>query len=164
MGRGRTRPGRGRGWEGDRGRDRPRVAQSAPSPVGSRGPSVSRAAYQQPLRADKHQHDEKAEGKDVAPFEVEIEAGYRDDLGKQKGCDKPADHVAETAEHADQEGNRPEGQADERLHIVLQHQQTGGEPGKNRAWITNYSSSAPWPASKERCPWTSQLRSHPQTP
>src|SRR5260370_14614388 len=24
----------------------------------------------------------------------------------------------------------------------------------NRAWITNYSSSAPWPASKESCPWT----------
>src|SRR5260370_8027261 len=105
MCRGTTRPARGRGCEADRGRDRPRVAQSAPSPLGSRGPSVSRAAYQQPLRADKHQHDEKAEGKDVAPFEVEIEAGYLDDLGKQKGSDKPPHHVTETPDHPDQKDN-----------------------------------------------------------
>ena len=47
--------------------------------------------------------------------------------------DEAADHVAQPAQHADHEGDRPEGQADERMDVVLQHQQAGGEPGQRAA-------------------------------
>src|SRR5215472_9592288 len=131
--RGTTRSARGRGYGVGKGCDRPAAARSAPTPPPGRVPIVSRAARQQALRPEEHQHDEKAEGKDVAPFEVEIETGYRDDLGKQKGRDKPTYHVAEAAQHADQEGDRPESQADEGLHVILQYEQTSGEAGKRAA-------------------------------
>src|SRR3954451_21435295 len=88
---------------------------------------------QQPLRAQEHQHDKEGEGKNIAPLEIEIETRYRDDLGEQERRDTTADNMAAAAENADQKNDRPEGQTDKRLHVMLQNQQTRGQPGQRAA-------------------------------
>ena len=53
--------------------------------------------------------------------------------GEHERRDEAADEIAEPAEHADQEGDRPERQPDEGMHVILQHQKTGGEAGERAA-------------------------------
>src|SRR6516164_6259909 len=105
-------------------RDRQKAAPTAPPPLSTKG-SGSRPACQEALRTGKHQHDKDSKSEDIAPLEVEVEAGYRDDFGKQKRRDKAADHIAEAAEHADQKGDGAKGQAHKRLHVILKDQKAG---------------------------------------
>ncbi len=53
--------------------------------------------------------------------------------GEHERRDEAADEIAQAPEHADQEGDRPERQTDEGMHVVLQHQQAGGEAGERAA-------------------------------
>ena len=56
-----------------------------------------------------------------------------DELADDEGGDEAAEHVAEAAQHADHEDQRPKLQADLRIDVVLQHHQRGGEPGEPAA-------------------------------
>ena len=82
---------------------------------------------------DEHHDDEEGEGQHVAPFEIGEQPAQRNDLREHERRDEAADEIAEPAEHADQEGDRPERQPDEGMHVVLQHQQAGGEAGERAA-------------------------------
>src|SRR4029078_11920614 len=50
-----------------------------------------------------------------------------------EGGDEAADHLAEAAQHADHEDQRPELQADLGIDVVLQHHQRGGEASQPAA-------------------------------
>src|SRR5579863_8015613 len=78
-------------------------------------------------RPPEHDRNEENEREHVAPLELEEEAAHRDELREQERGDEAADHVAQAPEHANEEGDRSEGQADRRMDVVLQHQQAGGE-------------------------------------
>ena len=84
-------------------------------------------------RPDEHHDDEEGESQHVAPFEIGKQAAERDDLGEHECRHEAADEVAEPAQHADQERDRPERQADEGMDVVLQHQQAGREAGERAA-------------------------------
>src|SRR5713101_7784737 len=85
------------------------------------------------LRPDEHHHDEQEKGQHIGELDGKVEPADRDDLAHDKGGDKPADHVAEPAQHADHESDRAEGIADEGVHIVLQYEEAGCEPGQPAA-------------------------------
>src|SRR5262244_3579799 len=84
----------------------PSTARSCALPHESRG-------------AQKHHGDEEGKGEHVAPFEVEVEAADRDDLGEDECRDEAAPEVAEAAQHADQERDGPEREPHEGMHVVL---------------------------------------------
>src|ERR1700730_12777502 len=90
----------------------------------------SHSSSEDPLRPHEHHYDEQEKSQYVGELDREVEPADRDDLAHDKGGDKPADHVAEPAEHADHESDRAKGIADERVHIVLQYEEAGGEPGQ----------------------------------
>src|SRR3954470_5167476 len=89
---------------------------------GSRG-AAGNSFAQDSARAPEHHRDEEDEGDDVAPLHREEEAADGDELGKDERGDEAAQHVAEPAEHADQERDRPEREADRRMDVVLKNQQ-----------------------------------------
>src|SRR5713226_3540144 len=103
-----TRSGSGSGYADGRGRDR-RTAERSVLRRQSRVPAEvrSRAPRQQPSGPDEHYNDEEGESHHIA-----------------------ADGVTEPTEHANQEGDRSERQADKRMDIVLQYQQAGRETGE----------------------------------
>src|SRR5690242_19407700 len=78
---------------------------------------------QQALRPPEHDRDEEDERNHIAPLEVEEEPAHRDELREEERGDEAAHHVAQAAEHADEEGDRPEGKADRRMDVVLEHEQ-----------------------------------------
>src|SRR5919106_1618744 len=90
-------------------------------------------AAEDALRSPEHDANEEQEREHVAPLDVQEEAAHRDELREDERGDEAADYVAEATEHAHQEGNGAEGQADRRVYVVLQHEQAGGEPGESAA-------------------------------
>src|SRR5262245_64583491 len=118
-----TRSGSAPGGADDRDRDKGKAARSARRDRWPRRQyGNSRAPRKQARGPDEHHDDEEGEGEHVAPFEVGEQAAERDDLGEYEGGDEAADEIAQAAEHADQEGDRAEGEADEGMHVILQHQ------------------------------------------
>src|SRR5450432_3368859 len=108
-----TRSGSGSGCAGDRVRDRRTAARSAPrrqsrAMTETLTGAGSRAPRQQPRGPDEHHDDEEGEGQHVAPFEIGKQPAERDDLGEHECRDEAADEIAEPAQHANQEGDRPE--------------------------------------------------------
>src|SRR5712671_3665816 len=99
-------------------RARSSPARAGPSPTswyrcspiaapGSRG-AAGNSFCEQPSGAPEHHRYEEHEGDDIAPLEREEEAADRDELRKDECGDEATDHVAETAQHADQERDGPE--------------------------------------------------------
>src|SRR5882762_1896230 len=101
---------------------------------------MSSPAAENSLRPPEHHPDEEGEREHVAPLEVEEEPAHRDELREHESRDEAARHAAQAAHHADEKGDRPERQADRRVHVVLQHQQAGAEAiTKMRAGLTPIS-------------------------
>src|ERR1700692_3225131 len=119
-----TRSGSGSGYACDRDRDRRTAARSALRPRTMANAGLdSRAPRQQPGGPDEHHDDEEGEGQHVTPFEIGEQSAERDNLAEHKRRHEAVDEIAESAEHADQEGDRPERQPDKGVDVVLQHQQ-----------------------------------------
>src|SRR6266481_2669313 len=128
------RSGSGSGYADGTDRDRRTAAQSVPRRESRALADVdSRAPRQQPGGLDEHHDDEEGERQHVAPLQIGEQSAERDDLGEYKCRHEAADEITEPAEHANQEGDRPERQADKRMDVVLQHQQAGREAGERTA-------------------------------
>src|SRR5690349_20287975 len=94
---------------------------------------MSGSSPENPLRPDEDEDDEDDEGDDVGGLDRDEISRDGDDLADDESGDEAADHVAQAAQHADHESDRAEGQADEGMDVVLQDEETGGEPGEAAA-------------------------------
>src|SRR3954471_21242133 len=96
---------------------------------GSRG-AAGNSFAEDSARAPEHHGDKKDERNDVAPLHREEEAADGDELGQDESVNEAAQHVAAPAEHADQDRDRPEREADRRMDVVLQDQQARSQSCK----------------------------------
>src|SRR5262245_44419949 len=71
--------------------------------------TISVSPDQDAAGADEHHHDEQGEGDHVAHLGRPRHAADGDDLAHDEGGHEGAHHVPEAAEHADHEGQGPEG-------------------------------------------------------
>src|SRR5205823_5614846 len=111
-----TRSGSGSRGADDRARDKQTAARSVPRRQSrDRAGVSSRAPRQQPGGPDEHHDDEEGERQNVAPLEIRKQPAERDDLGEHESRDKAANEIAKPAQHANQEGDRSERQANKRM-------------------------------------------------
>src|SRR5262249_46330172 len=95
--------------------------------------STARSSCEEPLRADEHQSNEQRERQNIRPLGGRIVSADRDDLADDKGSDEAAHHIAEPAQHANDEDERSEGVANKWMDVVLQHQERGTEASERSA-------------------------------
>src|SRR5919204_762177 len=120
MRRGRSSRGRGGPSATSSYRCIPRAARE------SRGAADSSFA-QDAARPPEHHGDEENERDDIAPLHREEEAAHGDELREDERGDEAANHVPQSAEHADQESNWAEGEPDRGMDVILQDEQARRE-------------------------------------
>src|SRR5580693_2133475 len=104
---------------------------------------IAGSSHENSARTHEHQGDEERKGEHIGELGVGVITDDRDDLADDEGGDEAADHVAEPAEHADHENERPERVADKGMNVVLQQQEARRQSGERAADRRGHEINAP---------------------